>query len=351
METRKIFIDTQAFMQQGFKFEGSVLKRIMNLGRSSLIDIYVSEVVKREVTNKISEKISKATKLRFDLLKELTILESDLPKDIVDNFKAIDEMGIEEVGKSRWIKYLDESKSTIIDPNKICNQELLSMYFNGEFPFSEGKKKDEFPDAISILSLKALMEGSDVPVYVISNDKDLKGFCSKEELYISLSQLSEFLDLYNRAEERLTNVVHGYVSNEIDWITKNVKDSFVNCGFTYSENYEAEVDNVLITDLSLQEIDVVEIEDGRVIIEIRCEISYTADVSGPNYETAMWDNEDKEYMVFEYFNENMAFDDGYDISIELFFDESQEEFTEIDSIKFDGGRDIELHHDDGYPYK
>ncbi len=351
MKTKKIFIDTQAFMKQGFKFEGSVLKTIMNLGRSSLIEIYISEVVKREVINKISEKTTKATKLRSDLLKELSILESDLPKDIADTLKAIDEIGIEEIGESRWIKFLDESKATILDPNEICNQELLSMYFNGEFPFSEGKKKDEFPDAISILSLKALMKDSDVPVYVISNDDDLKGFCSKEKLFTSLSQLSEFIDLYNRAEESLTNVVHGYIVNEMDWITGNIKNSFVNCGFTYPGNHEAEVENVLITDLSPQKTDVVEIEDDRVIIKIRCEISCIADVSGPNYETAMWDSEDKEYIFFEHFNENMVFDDIYDISIELFFDESQGKFTKIDSIEFDGGCDIELHYDDGFPYK
>ena len=118
METRKIFIDTQAFMQQGFKFEGSVLKRIMNLGRSSLIEIYVSEVVKREVISNISDKTSKAKKLRSDLLKELSILESDLPKDIADTLKAIDEIGIEGIGESRWIKFLDESKATILDPNE-----------------------------------------------------------------------------------------------------------------------------------------------------------------------------------------------------------------------------------------
>lgn len=351
METRKIFIDTQAFMQQGFKFEGGVLNRIKELGRSSLINIYVSEVVKREVISKISDKTNKAIKLRSELLKELSILESDLPVDIEESFNTLKNFGIGEVGESRWVKFLEESKTTILDPNKICNQELLSMYFNGDYPFSEGKKKDEFPDAISVLSLKAMMEGLSTPVYIVSNDNDLKGFCEKEELFISLSQLSEFLDLYNRAEERLTNIVHGYIENEIVWITENIKDSFINCGFTYSNNHESEVDNVLITDLSTQEIDVIEIEDDRAVLEIRCEVSCTADISGPNYDTAMWDSEDKEYIFFEHFNENMEFDGIYNITIELFFDEGEGEFTGIDNIKFDGGYDIELDYDDGYPYK
>ena len=80
MKTRNIFIDTQAFMRQGFKFENNVLSRIKELGDQSLINIYISDVIKQEVDSKISEKLSKAHKAKDDLLKELSILESDLPK-------------------------------------------------------------------------------------------------------------------------------------------------------------------------------------------------------------------------------------------------------------------------------
>ena len=338
-------------MQQGFKFDGSTLNKIKELGRSSLIEVYISEVVKKEVISKLSEKMTKANKLRSDFLKELVILENDLPNELAESLNKFDKLSLEKVAESRWVKFLEESKATILDPNAICNLELLSMYFDGKYPFSEGKKKDEFPDAISILSLKAMMAGTDAPVYVISNDNDLKGFCEKEDLFISLSQLSEFLDLYNRAEERLTSVVHGYITNEMDWLTENIEDAFVNCSFNYSDNYEAEVENVRVTELSTQEIDVIGIEDARVIIEIRCGISCTADISGPNYDNAMWDSEEKEYIIFEHFNANMTFDDVYDISIELSFNESQGEFTKIEQIEFDGGCDIELHYDDGFPYK
>lgn len=351
METRKIFIDTQAFMQQGFRFEGSVLNRVRDLGRSNLIEIYVSEVVKREVSSKISEKVNKAKKLSGDLIKELSILESETPKEAIDFADLIEKNDLHEVALSRWNKFIEESKAVILDPNDICNIELISLYFDGKYPFSDGKKKDEFPDAISTLSLKAKMSQSDDLVYVISNDGDLKGFCEEEASFISLSQLSEFLDLYNRAEERLTNVVHEYIDNEIDWISENIRETFLNSGFTCSVNYEAEVENVVVTNLTAHEIDVIEIEEGRVVIGIRCEITCTADISGPDYDTAMWDSEDKEYIFFEYFNANMSFDDVYDISMELFFDEEQGEFTEISSIEFDAGSDIELFYDDGFPYK
>lgn len=141
MKTRKIFIDTQAFMQQGFKFEGSVLNRIKKLGRSNLIEIYLSEVVKREVSSKISEKIKEAKKKSSDFIKELSILESETPKEVIDFINLVEKHDLQELALSKWNKFIEDSKAIILDPNDICNIELLSLYFDGKYPFSDGKKK------------------------------------------------------------------------------------------------------------------------------------------------------------------------------------------------------------------
>ncbi|HMT55144.1 MAG TPA: PIN domain-containing protein [Saprospiraceae bacterium] len=102
MKTRNIFIDTQAFMRQGFKFEKNVLSRIKELGNQSLINIYISDVIKQEVDSKISEKLSKANKAKDELLKELSILESDLPKNIRDFLSDYQNSKINEIAKNGW---------------------------------------------------------------------------------------------------------------------------------------------------------------------------------------------------------------------------------------------------------
>jgi len=343
MKTRNIFIDTQAFMQQGFKFENTILSRIKELGRLSLINIYISEVVKREVSSKISEKLANAYKHRSDFLKEMSVLESEVPEELTRSLSDFDEASIKNIGETRWVSYIEESKTKVLDPNDICNNELLSFYFDGSFPFSEGKKKNEFPDAISMLSLKAWVKNSNQSVYVVSNDQDLKGFCENEESCISLSQLSEFLDIYNRAEERLTNIVHKYIDNEQEWISDVIKEAFCQSGFIYDSNYEAEVENVMVTELTIQDVDVIVVEDGGAVIDLRAAISCTADVSGPDYDSSIWDSEDEEYLFLESFDENMEFYSIYDITIELFFDEEQGEITKIADVLFGGCRDITLY--------
>ncbi len=351
MKTRNIFIDTQAFMKQGFKFENNILSRIKELGSQSLIKIYISEVVKQEVSSKIIEKLSKAKKAKDDLIKELSILESDIPKSIKEMLNNYESIEINDIAKKRWDQYIEDSKITILDPNTICNQELLSLYFSGEFPFSEGKKKDEFPDAISLLSLKVWAKNNKKIVYIISDDNDLKGFCLDSEYFISIRHLSEFLDLYNRAEERLTNIVHGYIDKEIKWITDNIENSFKDCSFTYENNWDSNVNSITIKDTEIDEIDIIKVEDSRAIITLRAEISYTANITGPDYDNSVWDSEDKEYIFIEHFNVDFDFYDVYIVSMEVFFDEKQNELTEIGEVIFDDSNEIKLYYDDGYPYR
>ena len=195
------------------------------------------------------------------------------------------------------------------------------------------------------------MESNKKQVYIISDDKDLKGFCLNSEHFLSIKYLPEFLDLYNRAEERLTNIVHEYINKEVNWITDNIKESFKNCAFTYANNWDSDVNEIIINNISIDEINIIKVEDDRAIVELRAEIGYTANISGPDYDNSIWDSEDKEYIFMKYFNENFDFDDTYNVSMEIFFDEEQNELTKIDGVLFDGSTDIELDYDDGYPYK
>jgi hypothetical protein len=351
LETRNVFIDTQAIMRQGFKFENRVLSKLSQLGESGKLNILISEVVKNEVASKITEKLAVVEKSKSEIEKAVSIIEGSIPTEIDEAIAKLDTQSLTELAISGWEKYISDSNISVIDPNDICNSELLSLYFDGAFPFSEGKKKDEFPDAISLLSLKAWAEDEVESVYVISDDKDLKGFCASFSPFISVNKLTEFLDIYNRAEERLTTIVHSYVDKEADWIRESIRDAYVECDFDYSDNWEAEVENVKVTHDQIVEVDVVAIDEESATLSLKVRIECTADVSGPDYDNSIWDGEDKEYIYVEKFSQNMNFDEYYDVSMKIEFSEEDEELTEIYDILIDGGSSITLQFDDEYPYK
>ncbi|MDO6611624.1 PIN domain-containing protein [Shewanella sp. 1_MG-2023] len=351
METRNVFIDTQAIMRQGFKFENRVLSKLSRLGEAGKLNILISEVVQNEVTSKITEKLALIEKSKSEIEKAISIIEGYIPKEIDEAIAALDTQSLTELAIARWDKYISDSNISVIDPNDICNSELLSLYFDGSFPFSEGKKKDEFPDAISLLSLKVWTDDERESVYVISDDKDLKGFCASYDSFISVDKLTEFLDIYNRAEERLTTIVHSYVEKATDWVRESIREAYIECYFDYSDNWKAEVQNVKVTHDEIFEINVVEIDKESATLSLKVRIKCTADVSGPDYDNSIWDGEDKEYIFVETFSQNMEFDEFYDISMKVEFNEEDKELTEICDILIDEGSSITLQYDDGYPYK
>jgi len=125
----------------GIKLKGRVLNKIKELGRSLLIKIYVSEVVKREASSQILKEASDAKSKCNNLVRKIeNLFESEVHnefpelQDLTKRFK-----GFNDAALSRWNNFLQDPRAVVLSPNEICNIELLSLYFDGNPPFSEGK--------------------------------------------------------------------------------------------------------------------------------------------------------------------------------------------------------------------
>ena len=84
------------------------------------------------------------------------------------------EIDPEVVARERIDRYLKSVDATVV-PAKghVDIDELLRIYFEGTAPFSkEGKKKNEFPDAIALLSLEDWARNNAATLIAVSTDKD-----------------------------------------------------------------------------------------------------------------------------------------------------------------------------------
>ncbi|MDW7547483.1 PIN domain-containing protein [Pseudoalteromonas peptidolytica] len=346
METKNIFVDTQVFVQQGLKFENQQLRRLYELGKDERIRIFISEVVKQEVAGKFANKVHKALQSKKSMMKELEVLEELLPPELTSALEKCDESSLIEVSLSKWNAFIEGANVQVISPDNICNSELLSLYFSGSFPFSDGKKKSEFPDAISLLSLKSQVEDIGEKIYVISGDKDLKGFCDKQDEFIYINHLAEFFDIYNRSEERLSEVVHRLLERNEAWLLEALGDAFINCDFIYENDYEADVENPVLKYIDIVETNIITVDSRRAEISILAEVGMQADICGPDYDNAMWDSEEKEYIVFDSYKVTREFDSVYSMSIVILLGEKQEYITKLGDFSVDEGTTVSLHYDD-----
>ena len=351
LETRIVFLDTQIFVEQKFNFKSPGLHRLGKLGNLKEIDILISDVVDKEVRSKIDETLHKIEISKNKLLKEINFLNQKKLKAEIE--KALPNGTLLKMGVKQWDDYQKKSKIKILSSQEISIQKLLDFYFKGLPPFKGKKNKNEFLDAISLLSLLHWSEGRVDKIYIISRDKGIEIFCKENRKYIHIPQLSNFLDIYNKNQEKLTNILSQSINNEIGYIKKNIEIAFVNCEFNYIDDLELEVVDVQVEKIEIENIDIIDIpaksKNKYVCINIITYITYFAHLSGPDYSSSVWDSEDKTHIFLNQIDEKKKFGDMFNISMEILFKgEKAQEIKKIRNIEFNGGHEIKLQ--DDYKY-
>lgn len=350
LRTRYIFVDTQSFCQQRLKFDHPTLKRFRELCASRMLQLIVTETVVGEVKNKITEQLTSAVNNLSNFHKEAAILEGFATEKFPGLFVRPNPEDFIAEGCNVWETFLIDTNATIVAASVVDTTKLLGMYFNSKPPFGNAKKKSEFPDAISTLSLEHWAYEKKQKIYIISGDTDFSEWSKGHSFAIYIKSLAEFIDLYNRTEEKLTTLAHSLFEAEEEWICDVVKESFLECGFEYADNWEAEIVDVEIVSFQIDDVNVIEVDENRALIAVEVAIDFSADVVGPDYDSAIWDSEDKEYAYVPTFSSTKTFSERFDVSFEIVFSLEMDEITEIREILFDDRRDITLY-DDDYRYK
>jgi PIN domain len=75
--------------------------------------------------------------------------------------------------------------------------DLIQKYFQAKPPFSEtGKKKNEFPDAIALMSLETWANKNQTKIIVVTSDNDWKNFCKSSERLLAIDDFAGALGLF-----------------------------------------------------------------------------------------------------------------------------------------------------------
>ncbi len=350
LSTRYVFLDTGAYERQRFRFDHAALKKLRELGRVGFLHILATETVDGEVRRHIADDLEHAMKAYGRFQSHAGILESQDGGELKALFRPLDTARLRECAWAVWDSFLCDAQVKIVSAGAVQPSELLELYFSEKAPFS-AKKKSEFPDAISLLSLADWCNSNAAQLYVIGDDPDLEAWCSQRSEMRHIKTLSDFLDLYNRAEEKLSALARAIFEREEEWIISVVNDSFLECSFTYTENWDADVENVQITSIQVDDVDVVEVDESRFVLALDVEIGFRANVSGADYERGWWDNEEKRYMVLPTFDTKVTATERFDVSFEVKFDLATEEATEIKDVLFNDGNEIKVRDEHGWPYK
>lgn len=93
--------------------------------------------------------------------------------------------------KAQLKKFVDATGAEIIPADKAGLKDVISAYFGKKPPFSSKGKKQEFPDAISLIALEAWAKETGKRVLVVSGDADWKTFADQSTCIDHIENLGD----------------------------------------------------------------------------------------------------------------------------------------------------------------
>lgn len=304
-----ITLDTSIFDRNNLNFESGLLKHLKQFryGSTKLIisDIVYKEVMnhlKKKTTNSVTELENALNQIRIPwLVDEKTLNEVKLL--LIGNNSA------DSISKIRLQAFINETNAEVIEAGKLIDvQNLIDRYFDVMPPFEEtGKKKNEFPDAIALLTIDAWANNKNTKVLVITTDKGWKDYCDKSERLVALEDLNTTLSLFQLHNEYK---VCFFLSEEVKknnlclWeaVEKALINQSWNMDFTLEAEavypYESEITEIVYKNFEFLVIDEseiyfrpIEVDDSYVVTEANIRVKY--EVEG-NFYFSVWDSIDKE---------------------------------------------------------
>lgn len=262
-----ITLDTSIFDSQGLRLESGLLKQLEQFQDSST-KLIISEIVKEEI---LSHLIKKAQESKTSIGKSLRQIKEHwiVEEQKIENIKEIILINhrAEEIAGKRFNKFLKSTSLEIIKAeDNISVSELIKKYFHANPPFAEsGKKKNEFPGAIALMSLETWAINHKTKIIVISSDHDWNNFCENSEYLVAINDLGQALGLFQLQN---TDDICDYLSeryeqdgleNLQDHILSSLNHHINNINFSLSPAsdflYEEELEGVTINEFKFNSLD------------------------------------------------------------------------------------------------
>lgn len=298
LQTRNVFIDTEFFVKAGLDFSSKTVESFKDICNKDDLKHVTSTIVVREVKRKIEEHIGEALNGVNAFRRKAKILTNSKDKVIKNLFVPFDQEEIQNHAIQVFESFLDESCTTVVDLSKVDGNKIVEMYFNQSPPFQGGKKKNEFPDAFTLLAIKGFLKGEEI--YVVSEDKDLITFCDENPRFIQIDSLNKLLDLYNSHDDDRFNFIKSHLEENERSIIKKIKEQIEDADAenvsTWQDSEVAEFSIVSVSDF---EPSIIHIDDEECQIVFDVEVHYKVKVTGPDYENGRYDKEDDVIYTFD----------------------------------------------------
>ncbi|MGV1785839.1 MULTISPECIES: PIN domain-containing protein [Agrobacterium] len=192
METRHVFLDTDAFRQLGHNPDAAPLVELGKKIAEGQLILHMTDITLAEIRRQLSEHIAEAAREGKAARKSVFKWRQRHPALVAD-IQDIDVAAVSAAAFEKFRHAVEEKwNATWHDATSISSLSIFEDYFAGRPPFSQPKSK-EFPDAFVIKALDEWCQERGERLYVVSRDKAMQQAVEASPRLISAINLKDIL--------------------------------------------------------------------------------------------------------------------------------------------------------------
>lgn len=296
-----ITIDTNILKKWGYQFDRGILNQMAQFLNGS-VRVIQTDIVHQEAKRHITDEVNKSRiAIKNGLRLALNQLGID-KNDVATATQLLLASGEDaDVAEEKLNKYYKRIGAEILKTDDYINfKQLMEMYFETKAPFEKKEaKKNEFPDAIALISLEHWAEKNNIKMIAVSADKGWANFAKNSKRITVFNDLAKAIEELQpetkvnriitiiREKEILINKNH--IFNKImQAIIDSVENSdiYIDTSSDYcyeqTDNYIAYKNHTFTFNKEgLIDIDIVMVKDDiitlQVNVDIECEVSASFD--------------------------------------------------------------------------
>lgn len=267
-------IDTQVVYSNNLELDAGLVGQL-NQFEGGLVQFLLSEINLREIHKALTDKaksphdaLSKAIKSGLSNGQLEEAQQSALSGVLETMVKPLDH------AKKQLEDFLYATGGEIVAADQADMKAILDKYFKNEPPFASKGKKNEFPDAIALLSLENWAIQNQKRILAVSNDGDWKTFADQSEHIDVVDDLGKALTLLNELAEEtvpLAKEVLGLIHADDTDLVRRLRSSLeteVESEFPYLEFDGPMPGEDEGTNMSLVDFEIHGLADGNTEIDI-----------------------------------------------------------------------------------
>tara|TARA_R110000851_G_scaffold218422_2_gene371334 strand:- start:4361 stop:5512 length:1152 start_codon:yes stop_codon:yes gene_type:complete len=196
-----ITIDTQVVYANDLELDSGLVGQLDQF-KDGLVKFVISEINVREIHKALTEK----AKSPLDSLSKTIKSGSGNNQLTDDQLKTLEAVkdGLkppQEHARTQLSEFVANTGAEVVAADRAEMKSVLDKYFKNEPPFGSKGKKNEFPDAIALVSLEDWAKENNKKILAVSDDKDWVTFAEGSNYIDVVEDLAKAMALLNDLAE------------------------------------------------------------------------------------------------------------------------------------------------------